>query len=71
MKKLLVVVLCLGLMGCVTAENLLMGSDHTKYKNRTQEIEQAYQNDEITKAEYLDLKLKNEQVYQESSTQNE
>ena len=69
MKKLLVVFLCLGLVGCQTAKTMIMGTNYMEYNKSETEIEEAYKNGEISKAEYLDLKLKNKQVYQESGTQ--
>jgi len=64
MKKLIYlffIVIFLG--GCAGAETFIAGTDYTDYKKRAQEIETSYQKGEITKAEYLDLKLKNEQLY--------
>ena len=69
MKKLLVILLCLGLAGCQTAKTMIMGTDYMNYNKSETGIEEAYKNGEISKAEYLDLKLKNRQVYQESGTQ--
>ena len=46
-----------------------MGTDYMEYNKSGTEIEEAYKDGEISKAEYLDLKLKNKQVYQESGTQ--
>ena len=69
MKKLLVGLLCLGLTGCQTAKTMIMGTDYMRYDKSETEIEEAYKNGEISKAEYLDLRLKNRQVYQESGTQ--
>jgi len=58
-------ILCLVIMvsGCSTMETFIMGTDYTNHQKKTQEIEEAYKNGEITKAEYLQLKLDEDRNY--------
>ncbi len=49
---------CIVFSGCVTASKQV-------YLNQIQAIEEAYQNKEITKAEYLKLKMDSENAYRQ------
>ena len=67
MKKLLLVLLCVTLVGCTAFREQIIGKEYYNHKNREKEIEEAYNAGEITKKEYLDLKLQNDQTYRGSS----
>ncbi len=51
------------LAGCATAETLIMGTDHMKYKQQLAEIEQSYKEGRLTYPEYMQLKIQLEQSY--------
>lgn len=53
-KKILLLIACLFFLGCETTK-MRAGSDHW-HKARIVEIQEAYENKEIDKAEYLELK---------------
>ncbi|MFA5272375.1 MAG: hypothetical protein WC412_08605 [Candidatus Omnitrophota bacterium] len=65
-KIIFIALLCLGVFGCTNVKTLVMGTGYANYQEKNTEIEKAYKDGEITKAEYLDLKRKNKQIYQET-----
>jgi len=67
MKKILIVLICLGLAGCGTLKTVTM-KHYDNHVAREKEIEAAYQDGDITKKEYLDLKLRNDKIYRGEST---
>ncbi len=56
MKGLVLLVLCFFVLGCESLPNKRV------HANREAEIEAAYNGGEITKKEYLDLKLRNDEI---------
>jgi len=65
-KIMFIVLSCLLAFGCSRAETLVMGPGYADYQTKNAEIEKAYKDGEITKAEYLDWKRENRQAYQET-----
>jgi hypothetical protein len=65
-KVMFLILLCLGAFGCSRVEKLVLGPGYDDYQRKNAEIEDAYKNGEITKAEYLDWKRENRQAYQET-----
>ncbi len=65
-KIIFIVLLCLGGFGCSSVKTLVMGPGYEDYQKKNAEIEEEYKNGEITKTQYLDLKHKNLQAYQET-----
>ena len=63
MKKALVVVVCLFLFGCAELGIKSIYHDiNVNHANREQEIEEAYKQGEISRKEYLDMKLRNDEI---------
>jgi hypothetical protein len=69
-NKVLIVLLMFGLTGCAGYWNRVYDLNHPNevaHRNRNAEIEQAYKAGEITKKEYLEMKLENDKLLKSDS----